>query len=251
MNPWPARPVSPVAVSAVRKGRGSDEETGVRRTDAGSGRPRLHADGARVRQARGGGPPGARPLAPDTKRGVAAPQVAAVVSAGPRCELIARSWLTSEFTPGQGQLTRSANCPVPGNPGPQVAEPGTPSTWQIKINPPRRLRSPYGAYSWPGSGPICAMFARAFRKPPIGPRRTIVTRYLPIVSWILPAIVWGDLRRPRAARAEPVLAAPQLPARKQGFAGPEAGIRRPEAGIRRPASFAADRHTSSRPAREP
>jgi hypothetical protein len=99
LNPRPARLVSPVAVSGVRKGLGSDEETGVRRTNAGLDRPGLHAGGALVRQARGGGPPDVRqarggrppdagPLVPDPNRGGSAPAAAAVVSAAPDRELI-------------------------------------------------------------------------------------------------------------------------------------------------------------------
>jgi hypothetical protein len=123
---------------------------------------------------------------------------------------------TPEFMPGLGQLTRSVNCPVPGI---RAAEPGTPATWQIKIiNPPRRLRSPHGAYSWSGSGPICAMFARALREAANRANTDDRDPISPIVSWILPAIVSG-ISGPRAASCWDVRAAPQFPARKQGFAG--------------------------------
>jgi hypothetical protein len=82
LNPRPARPVFPVVVSAAGRVWGSDEETGVRRTNAGLDRPRLYARG-RARQAPCGSPPDARPLVPVANGGVPAPEVAAMVFAGP------------------------------------------------------------------------------------------------------------------------------------------------------------------------
>ena len=113
VNPGVARLVFPVSVSAARKGLGSDEETGVRRSNAGLDRPRLHADGARVRQARGGRPPDARPLVPDANRGARPPEVAALVPAGPEGELILERSAGARifFRAGLGQLTRSVNYP--------------------------------------------------------------------------------------------------------------------------------------------
>lgn len=99
MNPGAARPVSRVAVSAARKGAESDEETGVRRGHARPDRPRLHADGARIRQARGGGPPGARTLVPDGTRDVPGPEAAAVC-AGASGELIPEPSSWRRIRPG-------------------------------------------------------------------------------------------------------------------------------------------------------
>jgi len=146
LNPRPARSVSPVAVSAVRKGLGSDEETGVQRTNAGLGRPRLHADGARVRQARGGRPSDARPLVPDPNRSFPAPAAAAVVSAAPTASRSRNRQLTPEFTPVQGQWTRSVNYPVPAIRTAESQRPGPPRHIKI-INPRHRLPSPYSAHS--------------------------------------------------------------------------------------------------------
>ena len=116
LNPRLARLVSPVAATAVRKGLGSDEETGVRRTNAGLDRPRLHADGARLRQARGGRPPDARPLVPDANRGVPAPEVAAVVSAGPGGGLIAESSADARIHAQPGTIDKISKLSGAGNP---------------------------------------------------------------------------------------------------------------------------------------
>jgi hypothetical protein len=116
LNPRLVWPVSPVAVTAVRKGLGSDEETGVRRTNAGLDWPRLHADGARLRQARGGRRTDARPLVPDANRGVPAPEVAAVVSAGPGGGLIAESSADARIHAQPGTLDKISKLSGAGNP---------------------------------------------------------------------------------------------------------------------------------------
>jgi hypothetical protein len=74
---------------------------------AGCDRPRLHADGVRVRHARGGRPPDARPLVPDPNRRIPAPLVAAVVSAAPGGELIAESAADARIHSGPGTIDKT------------------------------------------------------------------------------------------------------------------------------------------------
>ena len=199
MNPGPARSVSPVAVSAARKGLGSDEETGVRRGSAGRDRPRLHADGARVRQARGGGPSGARPLVPDGNRGVPAPEVAAAVCAGAAGEVIPEpSSCLRIARQATGQL---AGRKLPGTGNPRRAPPCSGSPGRIKIiNRPRRLRSRPRYAFLARSGPICVnVRVRVARGCPSGKRLTIEIVYPDCARGYCRQYVPGD-RRPALPR---------------------------------------------------
>ena len=225
LNPRPARSVSPVAVSAVRKGLGSDEETGVQRTNAGLDRPRLHADGARVRQARGGRPSDARPLVPDANRGVPAPAAAAVVSAAPTASWSRNRQLTPEFTPVQGQWTRSVNYPVPA----------------IRTAESQRPRATSAYQDHQSSAPVTVTLQRAFLAPlpsDMGQvhagvpeavnraRRMIVTRYPDRVLHIAGNMPEVISRGPRCSCRWPSGAAPgavmQFPARERGSPRPPA-----------------------------
>jgi hypothetical protein len=102
MNPGPARPVSPVAVSAARKGLGSDEETGVGRGHAGFDRPWLHAGGTRVGPSRPGRTPGAWSLVPDGNRGISSPEVATAVRAAAAAGLIRAAVVLAELAYDRG-----------------------------------------------------------------------------------------------------------------------------------------------------
>ena len=164
MNPGAARPVSRVAVSAARKGAESDEETGVRRGHARPDRPRLHADGARIRQARGGGPPGARTLVPDGTRDVPGPEAAAVC-AGASGELIRSRHPGAEFAPGQ-----LAGMEIAGtrNPRRKARYSGSPGGNQDHQPGRTGLRSAYRRAFPACSGPVCVTFmrGRAANDPP-------------------------------------------------------------------------------------
>ena len=168
VNPGVAWLVFPLSVSAAQKGLGSDEETGVRRSNGGLDRPRLHADGAPARQARGGRPPDARPLVPDANRGARPPEVAAVVPAGPEGELILeRSAGAGFFSCGPGTIDKIGK--LSGRP----RQPATSRSSTLRVgyaHPPRHAFRD-------SSGPICVCSRAGMPEAACQAKATIVIIY--------------------------------------------------------------------------